>query len=314
MTRRPAIMCAMHFSPLRHTTHRPTGWSTHGITPGQRQHGRVLRLRERRARRARREVREVRHQARAGAPAAEGQHRREEGLLRLGSLQGLQGVDARGQFRADRDSARAPVGQELGRHPARRRRARPLLHEVARRYVRDHQRRLGFFAAGVEAAREREEGDRCRREEIDVGPAGRELRRIHLLRRPGARAAAHARQARTAAARGQRRREAAGRAVVAQARHGRAQGRGDRVGGRDVRRARVGAGRRRQDLGVGAQERDQASQAGFQRVVLRVPRVRQPARRGAGARPARSGTRRQVGRVRVAGTPVGGRGARHGGW
>ncbi|EAY69263.1 hypothetical protein BDAG_02014 [Burkholderia dolosa AU0158] len=114
-----------------------------------------------------------------------------------------------------------------------------LLYEVARRHVRDHQRRLRFLAARVEAAREREEGDRRRREEIDVGPAGRELRRIHLLRRSGARAAARAREARTAA-RGQRRREAARRAV-AQARHGRTQGRGDRARGRDVRCARVGA-------------------------------------------------------------------------
>jgi hypothetical protein len=32
----------------------------------------------------------------ARAPAAQGQHRRQEGLLRLGALQGLQGADARG--------------------------------------------------------------------------------------------------------------------------------------------------------------------------------------------------------------------------
>jgi hypothetical protein len=58
-----------------------------------------------------------------------GQHRREEGVLRLGALQVVQGADARSLVRADRDSARAAIGQELGRHPDGRRRARPVLHE-----------------------------------------------------------------------------------------------------------------------------------------------------------------------------------------
>ena len=48
------------------------------------------------------------------------------------------------------------VGQEFGRHPDGRRRARSLLHEVARRHVRHHQRRFGFLAARLEAARERQ--------------------------------------------------------------------------------------------------------------------------------------------------------------
>ena len=72
----------------------------------------------------------------------EGQHRRQEGVLRLGALQVVQGADARGVVRADRDPARAPVGQEFRRHPDGRRRARSLLHEVARRDLRHHQRRL----------------------------------------------------------------------------------------------------------------------------------------------------------------------------
>jgi ATP-dependent Clp protease protease subunit len=66
--------------------HQPSGGSQ-GT-----QHGAVLRLRERRARRARDAVREVRHQAGARASAAQGQHRRQEGVLRLGALQGLQGA------------------------------------------------------------------------------------------------------------------------------------------------------------------------------------------------------------------------------
>jgi hypothetical protein len=38
--------------------------------------------------------------------------------------------------------ARAPVGQEFGRHPHGGGRARPLLHQGARRHLRDHLRRL----------------------------------------------------------------------------------------------------------------------------------------------------------------------------
>ena len=53
-------------------------------------HGRVLRLRERRARRARREDPDLRHPQGARAAAAQGQHRRQEGLLQLGALPGLQ--------------------------------------------------------------------------------------------------------------------------------------------------------------------------------------------------------------------------------
>ena len=121
------------------------------------QHGAVLRFRERRPRRARCQLREVRHQARARTPAAQGQHRRQEGLLRLGALQGLQGPHARGQLRADRNPARAPVGQELGRHPPGGRRARPLLHQGARQHLRDHQRRLRLLAAGLQAAREQQD-------------------------------------------------------------------------------------------------------------------------------------------------------------
>ena len=151
------------------------------------QHGAVLRFREHRARRARRQVREVRHRQGARAPAAQGQHRRQEGVLRLGPLQGVQGADARGVVRADRDPARAAVGQELGRHPDGRRRARPLLHQGARRHLRHHQRRLGLLAARLQAAREQQGRDRRRRQELDVRPADRQLRRVHLLRRPRAR-------------------------------------------------------------------------------------------------------------------------------
>jgi hypothetical protein len=54
--------------------------------------------------------------------------------------------------------------------------------------VRDHQRRLRLLAAGEQAAREQQDRDRRRREELHLRPADRQLRRVHLLRRPRARA------------------------------------------------------------------------------------------------------------------------------
>ncbi len=78
------------------------------------------------------------------------------------------------------------LGQELGGHPLGRGRARSLLHQGARRHLRHHQRRLGFLAAGQQAAREQQDRHRRRRQELDLGPADRQLRRVHFLRRPGA--------------------------------------------------------------------------------------------------------------------------------
>ncbi|PKO52098.1 MAG: hypothetical protein CVU28_10640, partial [Betaproteobacteria bacterium HGW-Betaproteobacteria-21] len=83
-------------SPTAHTSGRQPGryrlrvvfsGEHHGLTERKYQHGAVLRLRERRAGRTRCKLRQVRHQARARAPAAQGQHHGQEGLLRLGSLQ-----------------------------------------------------------------------------------------------------------------------------------------------------------------------------------------------------------------------------------
>ena len=61
-----------------------------------------------------------------------------------------------------------------------------------------------------------------------------------------------------------------------------------RAGGRDLRRAGLRARRQRQDLGLAAEGHPQAPQARLQRNLLRLPHLRQPAGRGAGARPARS--------------------------
>src|SRR5690606_31408386 len=82
------------------------------------------------------------------------------------------------------------IGQELRGHPAGGRCTGPLLYEVARGHLRDHQRRLRLLPAGEQAARERQDGDRGRGEELHLGPADRQLRRVHLLRRPGAPAGA----------------------------------------------------------------------------------------------------------------------------
>ena len=51
----------------------------------------------------------------------------------------------------------------------------------------DHQWRLGFFAAGEQAAGERQNGHRRGREELHLRPVHQQLRRVPLLRRPGAR-------------------------------------------------------------------------------------------------------------------------------
>ena len=276
----------------------------HGQRSRSHQHGAVLRFRERRARRPGRQVRAVRHRQGARAPAAQGQHRRQEGVLRLGSLQGVQGADARGVVRADRNSARAPVGQEFGRHPHGRRRARPLLHQVARRDFRDHQRRLRFLAAGVQAAREQQGGDRRRRQEFDLRPADRELRRVHLLRRPGARAeeggVAQGRRQESSGRGGAKKkgaealpaRRSQGRERASSAAAGSEAGRRRPAAGsaRHDRQHRRGTGRRarrrRQDLGIDGQAGGQAraSPASTNRITASARSTacsRQPSRREA---------------------------------
>jgi Protein of unknown function DUF88. len=67
-----------------------------------------------------------------------------------------------------------------------------------------------FLAAGLQAAREQQAGDRRRREEVDLRPAHGQLRRVHLLRRPGARGRnqeAHREEAHRQAGRRERRAE-----------------------------------------------------------------------------------------------------------
>src|SRR5581483_5320231 len=74
-------------------TRAPQGWLFGGAHANGGGHGEsrtVLRFREHRARRARCSLRAIRHHTGARAAAAEGLHRGEEGILRLGSLQGIQ--------------------------------------------------------------------------------------------------------------------------------------------------------------------------------------------------------------------------------
>ena len=101
-----------------------------------------------------------------------------------------------------------------------------------------HQRRLRFFAAGVEAAREQQDGDRCRREEVHLRPADRQLRRIHLLRRSGPRAEEAATRRAAARKRGAKRnRGEEGATTAAEAERSPARGRtGGRAQGRRKKR------------------------------------------------------------------------------
>ena len=138
---------------------------------------------------------QVRHRQGARAAAAQGQHRRQEGLLRLGALQDVQGADARGVVRADRDPARAPVGA----------RTRPTSAWSSTRSTSATRSRTSTRSSSSAAIRiSRRWSASCARTTktvIGVGvknstlrPADRELRRVHLLRRPRARQAQGARE------------------------------------------------------------------------------------------------------------------------
>ena len=101
-----------------------------------------------------------------------------------------------------------------------------------------------------QAARERQAGDRRRGQAVDLGPADRQLRRVHLLRRSGAREpACPARQVAEAQSAPRRSPEEERQRREARA----APQPGDRDRGRDLRGAGGRARRQRQDLGLGAQ-------------------------------------------------------------
>ena len=77
-------------------------------------------------------------------------------------------------------------GKNSRRHPHGGGCAGPVLHQGPRGYLRHHQRRLGLLAAGEQAAGERQDGHRRGGEELHLRPVHQQLRRVHLLRRPGA--------------------------------------------------------------------------------------------------------------------------------
>ena len=114
----------------------------------------------------------------------EGQADRQEGLRRLEPVSGLHRPLPRGGDRADRDPPPQPHRQELGRHPAGRRRDGSCLEQAPRRHLRDRLRRLRLLAAGLQAQGERQARHRPGHEGLDLRAAPRQLRRVHLLRRP----------------------------------------------------------------------------------------------------------------------------------
>ena len=124
----------------------------------------------------------------ARAAAAQGHDRREEGLLRLGALQGVQGGDARS---ASFELIEIPHVRQSGKNSAD---IRMVVDALDLCYTKAHVDTFvivsgdsDFSPLVSQAARERQDRDRRRREELDLRPAHRQLRRVHLLRRPGAR-------------------------------------------------------------------------------------------------------------------------------
>ena len=91
---------------------------------------------------------------------------------------------ARSGHRTDRNPAPRPDRQELRRHPPVRRCDGPGLLQGPHRHLRHRLRRQRFFAAGVEAQGTGQARHRPGDAGIDLRPAARQLRRVHLLRRP----------------------------------------------------------------------------------------------------------------------------------
>ena len=124
-----------------------------------------------------------RHQAHPGAAAAEGQHRRQEGLLRPGALQGFKATMHEANF----ELIEIPTCAS----PAR---TRPTSAWWSTRWTSATPRRTSTPSSSSAATRtSRRWCPSCARtprpvigvgQELHVRPADRQLRRIHLLRRP----------------------------------------------------------------------------------------------------------------------------------
>ena len=110
-----------------------------------------------------------------------------------------------------------------------------------------------------------------------LGPADRQLRRVHLLRRPGAHEAA-AQAAAAQAARGRRPGRGRRRRPPRRTRPQRKQPGGAGPDHGDLRGPGRGARGGGEDLGLDDQADPQAPQAGLQRVLLRLPLLQHPAR------------------------------------
>ncbi len=164
---------------------------------------------------------------------------------------------ARGGDRADRDPHAPADGEELGGHPARRRCAGSLLHEGAPRHLRRRLGRQRLLTARVQAQGEQQAGHRARASRGDERSAGRQLRRVPLLR-----------------------------GLDPDDREGRPRGRCSRRRSRrpstssSTRSGRSCARTRKSSGVLDDQGHDQAQEADLQRERLRVPVVQRAARGG----------------------------------
>ena len=143
--------------------------------------------------------RRVRHPQDPRTSGGKRQGDRQEGVRRLGRVQAVHQAAPRERHRADRDPPPVHDRQELGRHPAGRRRDGPGVVQGTHRHVRHRVGRLRLLPAGLQAQGERQARHRHRHEGLDVRPAVRQLRRVHLLRGPGEAAGHPRRRARPAA-------------------------------------------------------------------------------------------------------------------
>ena len=151
----------------------------------------VHRLREHRDRRSRRPLPQVRRQPRAGAPARKGQG----AASRRPTPTGAATPTTSASFHESAiELIEVPQKSVGGKNSAD---IRLVVDAMDMSFQKEHINcfvvcvgRLGLLAARLQAQGEQQVRDRARRQELDLRPADRELRRVHLLRGPGARAAA----------------------------------------------------------------------------------------------------------------------------
>ena len=150
----------------------------------------VLRLRERRARRARRQVRASSTSARCSSGCCS---RAASSSRRPTATGSATRRSRRAMHEAAFELIEIPHVRQSGKNSAD---IRMVVDALDLCYTKSHVDTFvvisgdsDFSPLVSQAAREQQDRDRRRREELDVRPADRLLRRVHLLRRPRARAA-----------------------------------------------------------------------------------------------------------------------------